>query len=50
MHELKEFVDNGLEEFPVSSEKTWVLADNIHDVRGYNCLIVFAPLLLNKPK
>ena len=29
MHELKEFVDHSLEEFPVVAEKPWILAHDI---------------------
>jgi hypothetical protein len=32
MHELEEFVDDSLEEFPMRLEESGVLADNVHDV------------------
>lgn len=32
MHELEEFVDDSLEEFPVRLEESWILADNVHDI------------------
>lgn len=46
MHELKKFVDDGFEELPVGSEKAWVLADDVHDVGGYDGLVVLSSLLL----
>lgn len=48
MHELKQFVDNSFEELPVGSKETWILANNIHDVGGYDGLIVLASLLLTE--
>lgn len=48
MHELKELVDHSFEELPVGSEETWILANNIHDVRGYDSLVVLPPLLLTQ--
>ena len=32
MHELKQFIDYGLQELPVSLEEAWVLSDNVHDI------------------
>lgn len=46
MHELKEFVDHSFEELPVGSEKAWILANNIHDVGGYDGLVVLSSFLL----
>lgn len=46
MHELKEFVDHSFEELPVSSEKAWILANNVHNVGGYDGLVVLPSLLL----
>ena len=48
VHELKELVDNGLEELPVGPEEAGVLAHDVHDVGGYDGLVVLAPLLLTK--
>ena len=46
MHELKEFVDYRLQELPMSAKEPWVLSDYVHDVAGYDGLVVFAPLVL----
>lgn len=46
VHKLKVLVDDSLEEPPVSAQETWVLSHHVHDVAGYNGLVVFAPLLL----
>ena len=48
MHELKELIDNGLEELPVSAEESWVLSDHVHDVGGDDGLVVLASLLLTQ--
>lgn len=50
MHELKELVDDSLEELPVSTEEAWVLPYNVHDVGGDDGLVVFPPLLLAQPQ
>lgn len=50
MHELKELVDHGLEELPVCSEEARVLAHHVHDVGGYDGLVVLALLLLTQPQ
>ena len=42
MHELKQFVHNGLQKFPMGAQKTRVLAYNIHDVGGNDSLVVLA--------
>lgn len=44
MHELEELVHDRLQELPMRLEEPWVLADNVHDVRRYDCLIVLATL------
>lgn len=48
VHELKEFVDHRFEKLPMCSEKTWILANNIHDVGGYDGLVVLSSLLLTQ--
>ena len=50
MHELEEFVDDSLEEFPMRLEESWVLADNVHDVGSADCLVVFTSLHFCKAK
>ena len=50
VHELKELVDNGLEELPVGPEEAGVLAHDVHDVGGYDGLVVLPPLLLTQPQ
>jgi hypothetical protein len=29
MHELKQFIDHGFQKLPMSSEKSWILTNNI---------------------
>lgn len=48
MHELKEFIDHRFEKFPVGSEEAWILANNIHDVGGYDGLVVLPSLLFTQ--
>lgn len=48
VHELKEFVDHRLEELPVGSEEAWILANDVHDVGGYDGLVVLSSLLLTQ--
>ena len=48
VHELEQLVDDGLEEAPMSTQKTGVLADNVHNVGGDDGLVVLALLLLAK--
>lgn len=48
VHEFKELVDHSFEELPVGSKKTWILANNIHDVGGYDGLVVLPSLLLTQ--
>lgn len=50
MHELKKLVDDSLEELPVSSEKTRILANNVHDVRCYDGFVVLPSFLLTQAK
>lgn len=40
MHELEEFVNDSLEELPMSSEEARILANNIHDVGSNDRLVV----------
>lgn len=46
MHELKQLVDHSFQELPVGSEETWILANDVHDVGGYDGLVVLSSLLL----
>lgn len=48
VHELKQLVDHSFEELPVGSEKTWILANDVHDVGGYDGLVVLPSLLLTQ--
>ena len=50
VHELKELVDDGLEELPVGPEEARVLAHDVHDVGGYDSLVVLPPFLLTQPQ
>ena len=34
MHKFKQFIDNSFQELPVSSEKSWVLTNNIPAIRA----------------
>jgi hypothetical protein len=44
VHELKQFIDDSLQEFPMRLEKTRVLPHNVHDIRRYNGFVVLASL------
>lgn len=44
VHELEQLVDDCLEELPVRFEEARVLADDIHDVRRDDRLVVLATL------
>ena len=44
VHELEELVDDRLKELPVRLEEARVLADDVHDVRGDDGLVVLAAL------
>lgn len=48
VHELKQLVNNSLQEPPVGPEESWVLANDVHDVRGNDGLVVFPLLLFTK--
>jgi hypothetical protein len=48
VHKLEELIDNRLEELPVRLEEPRVLADNVHDVRGADGLVVLAALHLGQ--
>ena len=50
VHELKQLVDDGLEELPVSSEEARILTHDVHDVRRYDGLVVFPSFLLTQPQ
>jgi len=50
VHKLKELVDHRLEEFPMGSEKTRILANNIHDIACDDGLVVLAPFHLDHAK
>ena len=39
VHELEQFVDNSLQESPVCSQETGILADDVHNVGRDYCLI-----------
>lgn len=46
VHELKQLVDNRLQEFPVCSEEARILAHDVHDVGRYNGFVVLPSFLL----
>lgn len=46
MHELKQFVDDSLQEFPVRTKEPWILAHYVHDIGGNDGLVILASLLL----
>ena len=48
MHEFKEFVDNCSQESPMSSQKSRILAYDVHDVRSNDGLIILTTFLLAK--
>ena len=48
VHELKVLVDHSFEEPPVGTQESGVLANHIHDVTGYDGLVVFTALLLTE--
>jgi hypothetical protein len=50
MHEFKQFVDDRLQKFPMSLQKSWILADDIHDVAGNHGFVVFTTNHLGEPK
>jgi hypothetical protein len=48
VHELKELVDDRLEELPMGLQKSRVLANDVHDVGSDDGLVVLASLHLGK--
>ena len=50
VHELKELVDYRLQELPMRFEEAWILADDVHDVRGNDGFVILAALNLTQPK
>lgn len=48
VHELKQLVDDSLEELPVGSKEARILAHNVHDVGGYDGLVVLPSFLLTQ--
>ena len=48
MHKFKEFIYHRLEELPMRLEKPRVLTNNVHDIRGYNRLVIFAAFHLRQ--
>jgi hypothetical protein len=48
MHELKQLVNDRLEKLPVRLEEAGILANDVHDVRCDDGLVVFAALHLAK--
>lgn len=42
MHELKELINNGLEELPVIPQKSWILANDVHNVGSNHSLVVLS--------
>ncbi len=50
VHKLKELVDNRFEKLPMRFEEPRVLANNVHDIRRADGLVVLAALHLCKTK
>ncbi len=48
VHELKQLVDDSLEELPVGPEESWVLTDDVHDVGGDDGLVIFPSFLFTQ--
>ncbi len=48
VHELKQLVDDSLEELPVGPEESWVLAHDVHDVGGDDGLVIFPSFLFTQ--
>ena len=44
VHELEQFVDNSLQESPVGSQETWILADDVHNVGRDYCLVEYVEI------
>lgn len=45
MHELEKLIDNSLQEFPMGSQKSWILSHDVHNVTGNYSFVVFALFL-----
>lgn len=48
VHELKQLIDDCLEELPMRLEEARILANNVHDVAGHNRLVVFSSFHLRQ--
>jgi hypothetical protein len=48
VHKFEQFVYYSLEKLPVRFKKSWVLADDIHDARRDDGLVVLATLNLDQ--
>jgi hypothetical protein len=44
VHKLKELIYHGLQEFPMRLQESWVLSNNIHDVRCHDSFVVLSSL------
>lgn len=44
VHKFEQLVDNGLQEFPVRLEESWILPNNVHNIGRNDGFIVFPPL------
>jgi len=43
VHELEQFVDHRLEEFPMSLQKPGILTNDIHDIGRHHRFVVLSP-------
>lgn len=50
VHELKQLVDDSLQELPMGFEESRILTDNIHNIGSTDSLVVLASLHLSKTK
>ncbi|KAH3676811.1 hypothetical protein OGATHE_001301 [Ogataea polymorpha] len=50
MHKLKELVDNSLQELPMCFQESWVLTNDVHDIRSDNSFVIFASLHFGQRK
>jgi len=48
MHKLEQFVDDRFQKLPVSTKKSGILTDDVHNVGGDYSLVVFAPFLFTQ--
>lgn len=48
VHELKQFVNDRLQEFPMGLEEARVLPNDIHDVGGDNSLVILTTFYFTK--